>query len=221
MPDLDTLLDKHKAIFKDELGIVKTYKATLQVCPDAQPKFYKPRPVPFATKDAIGVELERLEADGILERVSHSTWAAPIVAVPKKDGHFRICGDYKVTVNPALDVDQYIHCQTPLRFLPRWREDEDFSSWTSPRLINSSCWMRIPRSTPPSTPTRASSGIPDYRSALLQLRLSSRRPWTAFCKASHMWPAILMTSWSPGLTMWNTYRTWRRCYVGWSSTASE
>ena len=106
-PDLDTLLDKHKAIFKDELGIVKTYKATLQVCPDAQPKFYKPRPVPFATKDAIGAELERLEEDGILERVSHSTWAAPIVAVPKKDGHFRICGDYKVTVNPALDVDQY------------------------------------------------------------------------------------------------------------------
>ena len=78
-PDLDTLLDKHNAIFKDELGIVKTYKATLQVCPDAQPKFYKPRPVPFATKDAIGAELERLKADGILERVSHSTWAAPIL----------------------------------------------------------------------------------------------------------------------------------------------
>lgn len=81
---LDSLLDKHKAIFKDELGTVETYKATLQVRPDAQPKFYKPRPVPFATKDAIGAELERLEAEGILERVSHSTWAAPIVAVPKK-----------------------------------------------------------------------------------------------------------------------------------------
>ena len=27
--------------------------------------------------------------------------------VPKKDGTFRISGDYKVTVNPALEVDQY------------------------------------------------------------------------------------------------------------------
>lgn len=40
-------------------------------------------------------------------RVSHSDWAAPIVAVLKQDGAVRICGDYKVTVNSALDIDQY------------------------------------------------------------------------------------------------------------------
>ena len=48
-----------------------------------------------------------MEEQGTLERVDHSEWAAPIVAVPKKDGKFQICGDYKVTVNQALAMDQY------------------------------------------------------------------------------------------------------------------
>ena len=38
---------------------------------------------------------------------NHSDWAAPIVVVPKGDGCLRVCGDYKVTVNPVLAVDKY------------------------------------------------------------------------------------------------------------------
>ena len=52
-------------------------------------------------------QLDRLECDGVIKKVFHSAWAAPIVAVPKKDGCFRICGNYKVTINPSLEVDQY------------------------------------------------------------------------------------------------------------------
>ena len=104
---LQTLLQKHKSLFNEELGTVKPYRATLHIKPDATPKFFKPRSVPFAIKDAVGQELDRLEQQGIIEKVDHSEWAAPIVVVPKKDGQFRICGDYKVTINQSLEVDQY------------------------------------------------------------------------------------------------------------------
>ena len=104
---LKSLLREHEEVFKDELGTVRSLLATLHVRPDARPKFFKPRTVPFAIKGAIEQELDRLEATGVIQKVTHSEWAAPIVPVPKKDGKFRICGDYKVTINQALDVDQY------------------------------------------------------------------------------------------------------------------
>ena len=102
---LKSLLEEYSDIFKDELGTMNSIRAELLVKEDASPRFYRPRPVPFALKEAIERELQRLEESGILKKVSHSDWAAPIVPVPKKDGSVRICGDYKVPINEALDVD--------------------------------------------------------------------------------------------------------------------
>ena len=48
-----------------------------------------------------------MEKMGILEKVDHCDLATPIVPVPKKDGKFWICGDYKVTINLGLDIDQH------------------------------------------------------------------------------------------------------------------
>ena len=91
---LNSVLDQHQALFKESLGTIEPYRATLHVQPDATPKFFKPCPLPLAIKDAIGRDLDRMEKEGVIEHVDHSQWAAPIGAVPKKDGSFRICGDF-------------------------------------------------------------------------------------------------------------------------------
>ena len=101
---LPSLLDEDQALFQDELGTIEKKKTTRLVRPDCTPRFFKPRPAPYAICDAVGSQLDK---EGVLEKVSHSDWAAPIVVVPKQDGSYRLCGDYKVTVNQALDVDQY------------------------------------------------------------------------------------------------------------------
>ena len=103
----EDLMAKYTDLFKGELGTVNTHHAKLHVKADAVPKFCKARTVPFAIKAAIEAELDQLESAGIITKVSHSDWAAPIVPVPKKNGRYRICGDYKITINQALEVDQY------------------------------------------------------------------------------------------------------------------
>ena len=101
------LMSKYQEVFKGGLGTFKHFTASFNVRPDAKPIFIKPRPVPFALKEALGQELDCLEGEGILEKVGYSDWVAPVVPVPKADGRIRLCGDYKVTVNHSLEVEKY------------------------------------------------------------------------------------------------------------------
>ncbi len=58
-------------------------------------------------REKVGQELDKLEKSGVIEKIPFADWAAPIVVVPKTDDRIRICDDYKVTINPALNVEQY------------------------------------------------------------------------------------------------------------------
>eukprot|EP00731_Ephydatia_muelleri_P011873 Em0006g767a len=102
-----TLMRKYADVFKAELGTMKGIKAKLVLKAGVVPRFIRPRPIPFALKEAVEQEIRHLEEQGILRRITHSSWAAPIVVVPKKDGRVRLCGDYKMTINQYLEVDRY------------------------------------------------------------------------------------------------------------------
>ena len=86
---------------------MKGFEATLSVQPGTFPKFFKPRSVPHSLNSAIKQDLEWLEKLGVIEKVQFSDWAAPIVPVPKRDGTVCLRGDYKVTINWFLNLDQY------------------------------------------------------------------------------------------------------------------
>lgn len=107
-PDnFDDLCGRYAEVFQPNLGKMTGMKAKLQVVSGALPRFCKLRPVPYALRDAVEAQLKKMEADGVIIPIDFSEWAAPTVNIPKVDQTVRICGDYKVSINPWLEVDQY------------------------------------------------------------------------------------------------------------------
>ena len=104
---LQEVLSRHEGVFKNELGTLKGFKATIQVPADATPRFYRPRSVPYAMRPKLDAELDRLLAEDIITPVKFSDWAAPVVPLIKPDGNCRLCGDYKLTVNRVSPLEQY------------------------------------------------------------------------------------------------------------------
>ena len=104
-PALDKLLDKHAALFQEGLVLLKDVTVKLHVHPDCVPKFHKP--LPFALREGVEKELERLQSLGVIKPVATSDWAAPIVPVVTRDHSVRVCGDYKLTINQVSNIEIY------------------------------------------------------------------------------------------------------------------
>ncbi|XP_055329924.1 uncharacterized protein K02A2.6-like [Paramacrobiotus metropolitanus] len=107
-PEVAVILQRHANVFRDELGCCKDFEAHLYLKPDTRPRFCKARTVPFALREAVEKELERLQFLGVISPVDHAVWAAPIVSVLKKvTGDVRTCADLSTGLNDALDLHRY------------------------------------------------------------------------------------------------------------------
>lgn len=107
-PDLNHLINKYGNVFSAGIGTFVKSCIKINLKDSAiTPKFFRARPLPFAMKEKVENELERLENLKIISKVNYSEWGTPIVPVLKKDGSVRICGDFKVTINPHIEIDQY------------------------------------------------------------------------------------------------------------------
>ncbi len=113
------LLNKYKSVSDKSLGTLRGVKAQLILEDGAQPKFCRARSVPYVVKPYFEKELERLQEEGILSPIEYSPWASGVVPVAKRDTKdVRLCGDYKVTINPVIREDK---CRGHLCEDGRWQ----------------------------------------------------------------------------------------------------
>ncbi|CAK1585215.1 unnamed protein product [Parnassius mnemosyne] len=105
--EVQNLLNTYADLWSKELGAFNKFKITLHLKDNAVPKFFKPRTVPFALKDKVNEEIDRLTRAGILIPVNYSKYETPIVPVLKENGKIKIAGDYSLTLNKDLLIDKY------------------------------------------------------------------------------------------------------------------
>ncbi|UYV73167.1 K02A2.6-like, partial [Cordylochernes scorpioides] len=105
--NLELFLEVYKRVFEDKDLPIQGIKGSISLRPNAKPKFFKFRPVPFSIKEKIDKELDRLEKSQIIEKVNASDWSTPLVTVIKSNGELRLCGDFKNTLNNCIEDEKY------------------------------------------------------------------------------------------------------------------
>ncbi|UYV67552.1 hypothetical protein LAZ67_5001177 [Cordylochernes scorpioides] len=66
-----------------------------------------PRQVPFALKQLVENEIDKLVDLNILSPIDKSDCASPLVCVAKPNGQIRLCADFKKSLNPYLEDVKY------------------------------------------------------------------------------------------------------------------
>ncbi|XP_029159162.1 uncharacterized protein LOC114931347 [Nylanderia fulva] len=98
---------QHPTLFGPGLGVYNKGMLKLVLKEGAKPVALKARRLPFALNEKVETEINRLVQLGHLEKIEVSEWATPIVPVIKNDGSVRICGNFKLTINPWLIIDRH------------------------------------------------------------------------------------------------------------------
>lgn len=92
---------KFPRLFGPRTGLYNKGLLKLRLKEDAHPVALKARHLPFALAEKVENEIQRLVELGHLEKIDVSEWATPIVPVIKSNGTVRICGNFKLTLNPS------------------------------------------------------------------------------------------------------------------------
>ena len=103
---VNELIATHGDIFEGR-GKLKKYKAQLHVNKNVVPIYQKMRRQPYHVRETMRKELDRLEREGVIEKVNGpQEWASNLVVTPKKNGDVRLCLDARL-VNTAIKREKH------------------------------------------------------------------------------------------------------------------
>ena len=92
--DKNTLLSKYREIF-DGVGLFSG-ECEIHLKENATPVVHPPRRVPIALCEKLKAELDNMESDGLIAKVTHPTdWVNSLVIVEKANGRLRLFFDSK------------------------------------------------------------------------------------------------------------------------------
>lgn len=89
--ELEDLLVKHQRVFREEIGVIENYQYKFKV-KSKETFFKRPYVVPFALKEKVDKEIQRMLRYKIIER-SNSQYNNPVVPVIKRNGEIRLVLD--------------------------------------------------------------------------------------------------------------------------------
>ena len=112
----EALLEEYDTIFNG-IGQLKDFKVKLHIDHTVTPVAQPARKILFHMRQKVAAALEKLESEGIIEKMDGPTpWISPLVVIPKKDGDIRLCVDMRMANrailrerHPTPTIDDLIH----------------------------------------------------------------------------------------------------------------
>lgn len=138
---LDDLVNEFEEIFMDEQGTVNAFKATLALKEGATPKFFRARSVPFAIRDAVGEELDRLHGGCWHPGTGFTLRMGSTNCSSAEKGRKILCVRGLLLIQFSKQTN--IHCLSLRSSSLNSQVVPSLPSLISPRLILKSNWMSL------------------------------------------------------------------------------